>query len=274
MAKKISKIIGFIGAGNMAEALIKGMLQKKITIPDNIHASDVRPERLTQLKEETGINISSRNISVLEASDILILAVKPQQIKTILDEISNQTESKVIVSIVAGVSSEVIKNILGPDTDVVRVMPNTPALIGEAMTALAFSVNVSDKNRSVVRAVFESVGRIAEVREDQMNLITALSGSGPAYVFRLAEELIRAGEKLGLAADLAKELILQTILGSAKLLAESSVPPEELRKKVTSPGGTTEAGMSVMDQKDFSGIILETVKNAAKRTDDLSKLNT
>jgi len=271
--QKIPKTIGFIGAGNMAGALIKGMLAKGVIAPEHILASDISPQRLTVLRKETRINIFARNISVLEGSDIIVLSVKPQHVETVLDEISNQTSGKVIVSIVTGLGSDSIQSVLGSDTAIVRVMPNTPALVGEAMSSLSFSQNVGGKDRTIIRGMFEAVGQVIEIDEKHMDAITALSGSGPAYIFQFAEELIRAGKAAGLEDEVARDLVVQTIIGAGKMLKESGQSAEELRMHVTSPGGTTEAGLQVMRQHGFSEMIQAVVQKAVERSRELSELS-
>lgn len=257
----------------MAQALIGGMLKRKVILSDRIAASDVKPERLTLLKEKTGISISSRNISVLESSDIVVLAIKPQIAQTVLEEISHQTQNKVIVSIVAGLPTIAIQNILGDKTAIVRVMPNTPALVGEAMTALVFNEHVSPKDRKLVQTMFESVGQVVEVEEEQLNAITAVSGSGPAYIFQLAEDMIVAAVRAGLSESLAHVLVTQTIIGAGMMLKTNEHSAQELRINVTSPGGTTEAGLRIMHAKGFSEIIASAIEAAKVRAEELSHIS-
>jgi pyrroline-5-carboxylate reductase len=238
--------IAFIGAGNMASALIHGLLAHGSARPEALIASDVRDEALAALANEHGIVTTRDNARACQA-EIVVLSVKPQVLPALLPELAPKlNSSSLVISIAAGVPLAVIEGLL-PGRRVVRAMPNTPALVGAGATALAAGSGASGDDLANARAIFESVGVVVEVAEDLLDAVTALSGSGPAYVFYLAEALVEAGRHVGLSDDVARVLALQTVFGSAKLLQESGEAPADLRRKVTSPNGTTEAGVKTLE---------------------------
>jgi pyrroline-5-carboxylate reductase len=239
--------IAFIGAGNMAAALIQGLLEQGVARPDQLIASDLRPEALAALAKRHGIATTQDN-QLACAAEIVILSVKPQVFPTLLPELAPLVgSSSLVLSIAAGVPLIAIETQLKA-ARVIRAMPNTPALAGAGATALAAGARASAEDLALGRTIFESVGIVVEVEERLMDAVTALSGSGPAYLFYVAEALVAAGQAVGLPPDIAKTLALQTVYGAAKLLHESDDDPTELRRKVTSPGGTTHAGVTRLDQ--------------------------
>ena len=262
--------IGFIGAGNMAEAMIKGIITAKLYPPGNIVISDVRPQRLKELADKYSIMTSGSNKDLVSKADIVVLAVKPQNLAEVLDEIKAKTGDKLFISIAAGVRTEKIAGTLG-DVAIVRVMPNTPALVGEGASAL-FANEQAKNSLAKAESIFAAVGQVVLVDdESKLDAVTAISGSGPAYFFLFMEELIKTATDLGLSENVAKKLVLQTAKGAAVLAAQSEDSPEELRKKVTSPGGTTEAALKVFAENDFGKIIANAVNAADKRSKELSE---
>jgi len=265
--------IGFLGSGNMAEALIKGIITAGLYKPENIFISDVRAERLDFLTEEYGVTAAASNSELAEKVDVLVLSVKPQNMTEGLQSIKDSVRAQtLVISIAAGIKVSNISAVLG-DRPIVRVMPNTPALIGEG--ASAFFANEKAKPMlSKAEKIFSSVGKAVIVDDESMiDAVTAVSGSGPAYYFLLTEEMIRAAGELGLPEDVAKELILQTARGAALLAVERDKrgeTPAELRRKVTSPGGTTEAALKVFAAKDFSRLVNEALTAARDRSRQLS----
>ena len=265
--------IGFIGGGNMAEALIKGVITAGVYSSDNILVSDVKLERLTFLAKRYQVQTVDTNASLAKKADILVLSVKPQNIKEVLQGIKGELKKDILViSIAAGVRIANIAVELG-DVAIVRVMPNTPALIGEGASAL-FANNKAKTMLEMAQSIFSAVGEYVVVNnEDLLDAVTAVSGSGPAYYFLLMEEMIKTAGKLGLPADVAKKLVLQTAKGASLLAAEADKAGEtveQLRQKVTSPGGTTEAALKVMEDGHIGLLIQQAITRAQQRSRELS----
>lgn len=266
--------VGFIGGGNMAEALIRGIIAAKVYSHENIIVSDIRSERLEYLKSKFAVKTEKSNTAVSEVADILILSVKPQVMTEALNSIKGRlSPESLIISIAAGVKISKITSILG-QVPVVRVMPNTPALIGEGASALY----ANDRAKPMLRKaeiIFASVGLALFVEdEDLIDAVTAVSGSGPAYYFLLMEEMINAAQELGLAPDIAKKLVLQTAKGAAMLAIEAdknNESPTDLRRKVTSPGGTTEAAVKVFQEAKIKELVSAALVKARNRSRELAK---
>lgn len=255
----------------MAEALIKGVVAAAVIDAANILVADKLSERTSYLSSTYGIIPAVGNVEAC-VGDAVVLAVKPQDVDGALTTIAADINSEMLfISIAAGVSSSHIRQLLGKTVPVVRVMPNTPALVGEGMSALSFSDNVTDAQRKAVLRLFSALGKTAEVSESLMNQVTAVSGSGPAYVFLFADCLARAGVKVGLPEALAVALALQTITGAAKMLQETGKTATELTAMVASPGGTTRAALDVFDQGHFDDIIGQAVTAAWHRAIELDK---
>ncbi len=271
MQDSLKKIkLGLIGGGQMAQALITGILSKSLLEPEQIVVSDISDERLTLLKESFGVNTTKSNIEVAKKCNVLILAIKPQVIDQVLSELSKKVGAKhLVISIVAGVSLERLESSLKSGCRVIRVMPNTPALIQEAASALCKGKNATDEDLDLATLIFSNIGKAVIVPESMMDAVTGLSGSGPAYCFTFIEALIDAGVKQGLPRDIAQLLAVQTVIGSAKLIEETSKPPCVLKEMVTSPGGTTIAGLYKLERAGFRGIIMEAVEAATKRSKEL-----
>jgi pyrroline-5-carboxylate reductase len=266
-----NKTIAFIGAGNMAEALLRGLLASKTVQPHQLIATDIRPDRLQYLQTNLAIRTHPDNAAAAEAADIVVLAVKPQHINEALASIKPAiTDQKLLISIAAGIPTTRIERQLGGTPRLVRVMPNTPALVGAGAAALCKGTHATDDDLATAEAILGAVGITVRTEEKFLDAVTALSGSGPAYVFFLTEAMIQAGTAMGLPEPLAKTLAIHTVHGAAKLMLESGQQPAALRKNVTSPGGTTEAALNVMAQRNLTGIILDAIRAAERRSRELS----
>lgn len=271
-----SKKLGFIGGGNMAESMIKGLLSASFVDPKNILVSDVAPARLDWLHSTYKVKGISDNRQLAEKSDILILAVKPQVIKPILEQIRDKVDAKkLVVSIAAGVPIGTIEGLLQgarkKKLNVVRTMPNTPALVQEGVTAIAVGSRVSQTDQKIAHRLFEAIGKTVDVDEGHMDAVTGLSGSGPAYIFMVIEALSDAGVKMGLSRDVANTLTVQTVLGAAKLARDSGKHPGELKDMVTSPGGTTISGLHTLEAGGLRTTLMDAVESATLRSRELGR---
>ena len=265
--------IGFVGAGNMAEAIIQGILAAGLFKPEQVHISDLRPDQLRRMSDMYGVTAVSDNGVLATQADMIVLSVKPNTLKDALDSIKQHLRPNVLaISIVAGKRIADISNILGA-CPIIRVMPNTPALIKEGASAL-YANALGQPFVDTVKTMFECVGKAVVVdREDLIDAVTAVSGSGPAYYFLIMEKMIGAACALGLSSDLAKTLVLQTAKGAA-LLAEradaGNETPADLIRKVATPGGTTEAALATFNNGDLGGLINAALKQAYTRSQELS----
>lgn len=270
-----NKRIGFIGAGNMATALIKGILKANLVTSDFVSASDVDIEKLDSLKNEYGINVIFKdNEKLVAESDIVILAVKPQIFDKILKEISSKLDkSKLVISIAAGISTEYIENVVEKELKIIRAMPNIPALILEGATAIAPGSHADEDDVRIGYKIFDAIGKVVVVDESQMDAVTGLSGSGPAYVFMIIEALSDAGVKMGLSRNVAMKLAAQTVMGAAKLQIETGMHPGRLKDMVTSPGGTAIAGIHTLEQGGLRTTLINAVESATMRSIELGRKN-
>ncbi len=263
------KKIVFIGSGNMAEAIISGFIKNDIVKNSNIVCNDISEERLNILSHKYAVSIQQDKASALENAEIVFLSTKPQQFGNIFKDYSSELKkAKIIVSIAAGVTTEFIEKFL-PQNVVIRVMPNTPALVGKGAIAVSGGKNASQDNIQDVADLFSVIGRVECVAENLMNAITAVSGSGPAYIFYLSEIMRDTAEKFGIPNDVAKHLVYQTIYGSGKMLIESGLDDTILRKHVTSPGGTTEKAIEDFEKNNFRQIVFSALDKAKKRAEEL-----
>lgn len=264
-----SKVV-FVGAGNMAEAIVGGMVAADFCAPEKIVLTDIRPERLADLKSEYGISTSGDN-SVVENSEIVLLAVKPQVMEDVLKEIAPVLKTEtLIISIAAGISCSKIEKTLGCERRVVRVMPNTAALIGQGASAIAAGSLADEADIEVAEAILNCVGLTVRVAEEELDAVTALSGSGPAYVFYLLEAMLAAAAEMGLEEKTARSLALQTVEGAARLMKDSGESAADLRAKVTSKGGTTEAAIHALNDENVKGAIMKALQAAKARSVELS----
>ena len=264
--------LGIIGAGNMAEAIARGVMAKNLLRADQIIAADVSPARRELFERELKIQAVEQNADVARQSRVVLLSVKPQTMADALAALAPALgEQTLVVSIAAGISTSFIEKHLGGGRRwrVVRVMPNTPMLVGEGMSGIARGANASADDMAMVRRMFESAGDVVEVTEDKMNAVTALSGSGPAYFFLLVEQMIAAGVDMGLSPEHARQLAAKTALGAARMLVRSPDAPAELRRKVTSPGGTTHAAITHLQGQNVPQAIVDAIKAAERRGREL-----
>ncbi|WP_456434259.1 pyrroline-5-carboxylate reductase [Thermosulfuriphilus sp.] len=264
--------IGFIGGGQMAEALIKGILASGIAGTENIAVSEPLEGRRIYLRDTYGVYVSSENREILVRTRIIILAVKPQVMARVLEEIAPEvTADHLIISIAAGIPLSFLEGKLPEGTRVVRVMPNTPALVLEAMSVLSPGKAATEEDLDAAMNIFSAIGEALSLPEAYLDAVTGLSGSGPAYVFAFIEGLIDAGVRVGLPRPQAERLAIQTVLGAARLAKETSKDPYQLKAMVTSPGGTTIAGLKEMERAGFKGIIFEAVEAATRRSQELAE---
>lgn len=265
--------IGFIGGGNMAEALIKGVIAANLYASENVLVSDIRTERLEFLTDRYHVTACQTNREAAAKVDTLVLSVKPQTMNEALNSIKDAVENDtLIISIAAGIKVAKIAGVLG-EAPIVRVMPNTPALIGEGASALFANEQAKDFLEKAM-SIFSAVGKAVIVdNEDLIDVVTAVSGSGPAYFFLLMEEMIKTGVELGLSQSVAKDLVLQTAKGAGLLAAEADKngeSPAQLRQRVTSPGGTTAAAIKVFEENNLSKVIAAALTRARQRARELS----
>ncbi len=267
---EIRETLGFVGGGQMAEALIKGLLSREFLKPGRITASDLSEDRRNHLKEAFGINTTSENKEAVKGSEIIILAVKPQVMSIVLEDIGPVVSSNhLVVSIVAGITTHSLEKRLPEGARVVRVMPNTPALVQAGASALCKGTAAGQGDLDIVRQILVAVGKAVVVPEALMDAVTGLSGSGPAYVFTFIEGLIDAGVREGLPRTVARELVVQTVLGAALMCRNAGKHTAELTAMVTSPGGTTAAGLHVLERAALRGILSDAVRAATERSGEL-----
>jgi pyrroline-5-carboxylate reductase len=264
--------LGILGAGNMAEAIARGVIGSKLLRGDQILAADPSAQRRALFSEQLGIRAAEDNREVARDARMILLSVKPQQMKDVLSVIGPILRpDALIISIAAGVSSQFIETHLGQGANwrVIRTMPNTPMLVGQGMVAVARGRNATEEDAAEARKLFEAAAEVIDLSEEKLDAVTAVSGSGPAYVFYLVEQMIRAGTEIGLTPEESRKLAIKTCIGAAKMLESSADSPEELRRKVTSPGGTTQAAISHLEQNQVGVHIVEAVKAAARRSREL-----
>jgi len=259
--------LGVIGCSNMGSAIVRGVTKKGIIESENILINDEDTDKAASLASETGCR-SAELPDLAGKADYLLFAVKPQDFDALADRIKDQISGQTIVSIMAGVTIEAITEKIGKETPVIRAMPNMAAFASSGVTCISCNKLVDDLQD--VKDIFRAVGEVMEVEEDDLDAVTAISGSGPAYLFFLADAMISAGEKSGLSREKAEELVKQTLYGSSVLLKDSKDLPSELIGKVASKGGTTEAALSVLKDRDVKGAIIEAVIKAKKRSEELS----
>ena len=263
--------IAFVGAGKMATAIATGIINAgQPFAKENMLACDAFPPAAEAFTEKTGVPCSQNLIETVEGADLILLAVKPQNIPDLLPAISKKVAGKTVVSIAAGVKLKTLLDYLATDR-VVRVMPNTPMLIGEGASALAFSDAATDSDRKTAMEIFEASGIAYELDESLIDAVTAVSGSGPAYFFEMIDAIAAAGAALGLPADVAMELTIQTARGAAGMLKAKTGTARELRDAVTSPGGTTAAALETMRERDFRGLVSAALAAAKNRAVELGE---
>jgi len=270
----IEKKIGLIGGGNMAEALISGLVQSGSARPENIICSDIREEPLEELHRKYGVAVTTDNVEVAQKSEIIIYATKPQILATVLKETADILDrSKLIISIAAGVPLAAIQSGLHKELRLIRVMPNICAFVKESATAIAAGKYVEKGDIELAKAIFDSVGVSVFIKENiLMDAFTGLSGSGPAYFFLIIDAMADAGVKMGLSRKDSLLLSTQTMLGSAKMLLDSKEHPGQLKDRVTSPGGTSIAGIHTLEQGGLRTTIMDAVEAATNRSRELGEM--
>jgi pyrroline-5-carboxylate reductase len=270
---KLAQTIGFLGTGNMAEALIKGLVASGLVEAQQIWGSDPRRERAAEMASRYGIHTTTHNEDVVRQAEIVVLSVKPQILPAVLDEVKPHLKPHaLVISIAAGTPLAAIERRLPERTRVVRTMPNTPALVGAGATAIARGGHATEDDLEIARHIFDAVGKSITVDEEQLDAVTGLSGSGPAYVFLIIEALSDAGVKMGLSRYNAQALAAQTVLGSAKLLIETNEHPGRLKDMVTSPGGTAIAGLHTLEAGGLRTTLIDAVEAATRRSRELGEL--
>ncbi|NRA03501.1 MAG: pyrroline-5-carboxylate reductase [Myxococcales bacterium] len=270
--RRLPARVSSVGAGNMAEAILRGLIRAGAD-PDGLSAADPLPERRELLSRELGISTTASNAEVVRNADLVLLAVKPVSLAEATAELPG-APGPIYLSIVAGATLETLAQLLGPRARVVRAMPNTPALIGAGISAICGSTGLPPEDLDRAEAVLAAVGRVLRVPETQLDAVTGLSGSGPAYVYRFVEALTAAGVHQGLAPAQARELAVETVCGAAGMLQETGEDPAVLRARVSSPGGTTLAGLSALETGGFADLVSEAVEAATRRSRELSAATT
>jgi len=261
------RTLGIIGVGNMGNALLSGILGSHILKPEQIIIYDINEEVLQNRIKEFNVEKARSNEDLVKNSKYILIAVKPQVIEGVLKEIGAViTEDKTIISIAAGISIAYIKNYIKKNLGIIRVMPNTPALVGEGASALAPNDNVSREELEFVKKLLNSVGLVVELEEKHIDAVTGLSGSGPAYIFIIIEAMADGGVKMGLPRDVALKLASQTVLGSAKMLLETRKHPGELKDMVTSPGGTTITALHELEKGKIRATLMKAIESATLKS--------
>jgi len=268
------KTIAFIGTGSMARAIIKGLVQTKTIAPKHIRASDRRDDQRSKASERYGILTFEKNTEAISGADYIFLAVKPQGIAAVLKELKpHLSNDQCIVSVAAGIRIDLMESILGDKTKIVRSMPNICSRIGEGATAISGGHFATDSDLTAVKTLFDAIGMTVIVPEDQMDSVTGLSGSGPAFIFMIIEALSDAGVKMGLSRKNAHELSCQTVLGAAKLVQESKEHPGRLKDMVCSPGGTAISAVHTLEAGGLRTTLINAVETAAKRAACIADIN-
>jgi pyrroline-5-carboxylate reductase len=266
------KRIGFVGCGNMGEALVKGLVEANVVEGAALMAADTRADRLAELDRRYGIRVAKDNIELVRESDVVVMAVKPQIMTPVLKEIAaSLSRRQLVISLAAGVATATIRTAVGKDIRLIRVMPNTPALVLEGATAIAKAEGLEAGDLETAQEIFGAVGKVVVLDEDLMDAVTGLSGSGPAYVAVVIESLADGGVKMGLDRATAMILATQTVLGAAKLLLETGLHPGSLKDMVSSPGGTSITGIAALEEGGIRTTFIKAVERATLRSRELGR---
>jgi pyrroline-5-carboxylate reductase len=272
MAEQELPPIAFLGAGQMAEAFVRGLLRAELVRPRHVWLSDIRPGRAQQLADELNLNAATSNLDAISAAELILVSVKPQDVASLLDEIGADVKSdQLVVSIAAGVQLSTLERRLPHHPPVIRVMPNTPALVQTGMAVLAPGSRATEEHLATALRLFNALGRALTLPERYLDAVTALSGSGPAFLAVVAEALSDAGVRVGLPRDVAHLLAAQTMLGVGKMLADTGMHPALLKEAVTSPGGTSIAGVHAMERGGIRALIMDAVQAATERSTELGR---
>lgn len=268
----MNKKIGFIGAGNMAKAMIGGIVKSKLVEANNVFASDLNEIALENVKDEYGINTTNDSKEVVKNSDIVIVAVKPNVYDIVLEGVKQLIDSeKIIVTIAAGKTIESVENVIGSDKKVIRTMPNTPALVNEGMSALCKNKNITDEELNLVKEIFSSFGKAEVVNEYLIDAVIGASGSAPAYVFMFIEAMADAVVSAGMPRNQAYTFVSQAVMGSAKMVLETGKHPGELKDMVCSPGGTTIEAVKTLEAEGFRNSVIKAIDDCIEKSKEMSK---
>ena len=271
MAK--NRVIAVVGAGHMAGALIGGMLRSKLVPPKGIVAARRSPDALAELQKKWGVRTSTDNRKAVEGADIVILAVKPQMAKKVMEGLAGAVrKDQLVISVMAGITTAAISKALGVECPVVRAMPNTPCLVDAGATAICAGARAGEKELKLAESVFASVGLVATLPESALDAATGLSGSGPVYIYMVIEAMTDGGVKMGIPRAVAAKLAAQTVFGAAKLVLETGKHPAVLKDEVTTPGGTAISAIHVLESKGLRALFIDGIEAATKRSQELSKL--
>ncbi len=263
--------LGFIGAGKLAGSVIRGLLLKEFCAPGEIIANEPNEAVRAILQNEVGISLAADNPEVAGKADIVFLGVKPQMVLSVLRELGDAIASKLVVSFAAGIRIAQMEKVT--PARIMRVLTNTPSAIGRAASAFASGTRATDQDREKIRAMFGAIGVVVEVDDEQIDAVTALAGSGPAFVYAMIEALARGGEEMGLRKQASLQLAAQTVLGASEMMVKSGKSPEELIKMVVTPGGTTAAGLHVMEERSVAEALAAAVEAATKRGQEMAREN-
>jgi pyrroline-5-carboxylate reductase len=263
--------LGFIGAGKLAGSVIRGLLLKNFCAPSAIVASEPNVETRTQLQNELGISLTTENSEIAAKAEIVLLGVKPQMVLPVLRQVGDAVSKELVVSLAAGIRIAQMEEVT--PARIMRVLTNTPSAIGRAASAFASGPRATDQDREKIRKMFGTIGLVVEVDDEQIDAVTALAGSGPAFVYAMIEALARGGEKMGLNKQVSLQLAAQTALGATEMMITSGKSPEELIKMVVTPGGTTAAGLRVMEERSVAAALADAVEAATKRGQEMAREN-
>ncbi len=264
----MDKTFGFIGFGKMANAVCKGIINSGFIKKESIYAYDINFEHLEECAKSLGINPVREEIDVLKNVDTLLIATKPFVVNDVIEKIKDNVGNKLVISILAGITTETYENSL-KGARIVRVMPNTPAMVNEGMSVVCGGKTANNTDLEFVKELFSKLGKSIILEEDKINAVTAVSGSGPAFYYYIIDLIAKAGEKLGLSYETSLQLSAQTALGASKMILETKIPPKDLIKAVTTPNGTTAEGNKVLIESDIDEILFKTIKETNRRAFEL-----
>jgi pyrroline-5-carboxylate reductase len=266
--------IAFLGAGQMAEAFVRGLLRAELVSAREVWVSDIRKSRAEQLAAELSVNAATSNLDAVSHAELILISVKPQDVPSLLDDIGAEVRSDhLVISIAAGVTLSTLEKRLRHHPPVIRVMPNTPALVQTGMAVLAPGARATEQHAATALRLFEALGRAIVLPERHLDAVTALSGSGPAFLAIVAEALSDAGVRVGLPRDVAHLLAAQTMLGTGRMLADTGLHPALLKEAVASPGGTSIAGIHAMERGGIRALIMDAIVAATERSTELGRLS-
>jgi len=263
--------LGFIGAGKLAGSVIRGLMRVKFCPPGEISASEPNEQTRVALQKESGVSVTTENAEVAEKASVIFIGVKPPMVLPVLAELKDELDNKLVISLAGGVRISNMEKVC--NARVLRALTNTPSAICRAATGIARGSRSTNEDFDLAKRIFGAIGVVVGIKEQQIDAVTALSGSGPAFVYTVIEALAAGGTKMGLPNDAATELAIQTARGAAEIMLETKMSPEELRRMVVTPGGTTAAGLAVMEKLRTSESLIAAVEAATKRGQEMAKEN-